>query len=312
MTVKELYLNKHINEEIFQVRSASYRVGDNANGYYLMRIGDKTGQIDAIWLNTSDINLKVGDYICIEGKVQNYQGRLQLKIASCYKVKAESINQEEFTLSAVNEEILKQKLSDYIENIRIKVLHKFIKRLLLNELYEEFSRAPAATFNHHAYMGGLLEHSIAVTDICSSFIQLYPNVNKDILIAGALLHDIGKIYEFEFGESIAYSSKGNLLGHIYMGAQKIQDELKKEGHFPEYLTNHLTHIILSHHGLLERGSPVQPCTIEAILVHYADTADADAKAFLVSEGEGAGGHWLLSRTLNRMIYVEPPPKFEMR
>lgn len=312
MKIKELFLNKHVFETVYQVRNASFREGENGVGYYLMRLGDKTGQIDAIWLNTPKINLKVGDFLSIDGKVQNYQGRLQLKISSCYKVSPEQVDQEEYTLLALNESELKNKLHEYVESIRIKPLHKLIKRLIIEELYEEFCRAPAATFNHHAYIGGLLEHSICVTSICEGFLPLYSSLNPDILIAGALVHDIGKVYEFEFGESIAYSTKGNLLGHIYMGAHKFQKECLKEKNFPEYITNSITHIILSHHGTLERGSPVEPKTLEAILVNKADTTDAEANSFITSEDKNAGDNWLISRSLNRMIYIESAPKFELR
>lgn len=312
MDIKELFLNKHVTETIYQIRNASFREGENGFGYYLMRLGDKTGQIDAIWLNTIENNFKVGDFICVDGKVQNHKGRLQLKIASCYKITPDMVNQEDYTYLAINEPELKTKLCYFIELIRIKPLYKLIKRLLLTDLYEEFSRAPAATFNHHSYMGGLLEHTIGVANICASYIPLYKGVNSDILIAGALIHDIGKIYEFEFGESIAYSTKGNLLGHVYMGAQKFQAECIKENNFPEHINNLITHIILSHHGILERGSPVEPKTLEAILVHKADTTDADANAFILSEGESAGSNWLISRSLDRMIYIEPTPKFELR
>ena len=312
MNIKDLSVNKHINEVVYQVRSASFREPDNANSYYLMRLGDKTGQIDAIWLNTSDINLKVGHFICITGKVQNYQGRIQLKISSAYKVDPDKVNIDDYSPSVLDERTLKYKLNEYIESIRIKPLYSLMKRLLIEELYEDFCKAPAATFNHHSYIGGLLEHSISVADICSAFVPLYKGVNRDILIAGALIHDIGKIYELEYGESISYSTKGNLLGHIYMGSNKFQEECSKEKEFPEYLANHIIHIILSHHGILERGSPVEPRTLEAILVHKADTTDADANAFIMSEGESAGDSWLVSRNLNRILYIESPPNFELR
>lgn len=312
MNIKSLHVNKQITEATYQVRSASFREADNANGYYLMRLGDKTGQIDAIWLNISDISLKVGDFICVDGRVQNYQGRLQLKISSGYKVNSETLDVSDYSLFAVNEVLLKEQLTDYIDSIKIKPLYTLLKNLLLDELFDDFKRAPAATFNHHAYMGGLLEHSINVTRICEAFIPVYKNLNRDILIAGALVHDIGKIFELEFADTICYSTKGNLLGHIYMGANKFQEHCSKINNFPEYISNHIIHIILSHHGVLERGSPVDPRTLEAILVHKADTTDADANAFIMSETESAGDNWLISRTLNRIIYLEPPPKFELR
>ncbi|MEW5819144.1 MAG: HD domain-containing protein [Cyanobacteriota bacterium] len=312
MNIKSLSVNKYVNQAIYQVRSASFRESENANGYYLMRLGDRTGQIDAIWLNTQDINMKIGDFISVDGKVQNYQGRMQLKISSAHKVDPDLVDINEYSLSAVDEKKLRDKLINYIESIKIKPLYVIVKRLLLVDLYEDFSKAPAATYNHHAYMGGLFEHSLSVADICACFAEIYPAANRDLLIAGALLHDIGKINELEFNESISYSTKGNLLGHIFMGANRFIEECNKEKDFPEYLANHIAHIILSHHGILERGAPVDPRTIEAILVHKADTTDADANAFIVSQDESAGDKWLVSRALNRIIYLESPPEFELR
>lgn len=312
MKVKDLTINQQISDCTYQIRNASYREGEGNKGYYLMRLGDRTGQIDAIWLNTPNKSLKVGDFLSVSGKIQNYQGRMQLKINLSKKLDPETIDQSLFNITAVDEKDLTVKLAEYIELIEIKPLYNLIKRLLLEDLYPDFIKAPAASFNHHSYMGGLLEHSINVTNICSSYLQIYPGINKDILLAGALIHDIGKIYEFEYDESISYSTKGNLLGHIFIGAQKFYEESKKEKDFPEHILNHITHIILSHHGLIERGSPVEPRTLEAILVHKADTTDADANAFLISKNESAGDSWLVSRTLNRLIYVESEPTFELR
>jgi 3'-5' exoribonuclease len=312
MNIRELAINSRINDVIYQVRNASFREGDGAKGYYLMRLGDRTGQIDAIWLNASDVDLKVGDFVKVEAKVQKYQGRLQLKINTCHKIDPETIDHQNYNLSAVNKKELLDKLHHYVESIEIKPLYDVIKHIIFEELYDDFCNAPAATFNHHSYIGGLLEHSISVTEICNACIPLYKGVNKDILIAGALIHDIGKVYEFEFGESISYTTKGNLFGHIFMGANKFQQECDRLTGFPEFISNHLIHIILSHHGLMERGSPVEPRTLEAILVHKADTADADANAFKLSEIESAGGNWLISRTLNRIIYLETESDFEMR
>lgn len=312
MYVKDLQVNTNISEQIYQVRSASFRVTDGANGYYLMRVGDKTGLIDAIWLNTKDKSIRAGDFLKINGKVQNYQGRQQLKMSVAVIVDSKEVNMSDYSLLAIDQNQLILKLEQHIESIKIKSLHKLIKRLLLTDLFDDFCKAPAATYNHHSYKGGLLEHSVSVADICKSCVPLYKHINQDILIAGALIHDIGKIFELEFGESISYSSKGNLLGHIFMGANKFLEECKKETNFPEYLSDHLTHILLSHHGILERGSPVEPKTLEAIVVHKADTADADANSFELSRTESAGDNWLISRTLNRIICLESPPEFELR
>lgn len=312
MYVKDLQVNTNILEQTFQVRSASFRITDGVNGYYLMRVGDKTGLIDAIWLNTKDRAIRTGDFLKINGKVQNYQGRQQLKISLAILVDPEEVNMSDYSLLSIDQNQLILNLEQHVESIKIKPLYNLVKRILLCDLFDDFCKAPAATYNHHSYMGGLLEHSVSVADICKACVPLYKNTNHDILIAGALIHDIGKIYELEFGESISYSSKGNLLGHIFIGANKFQEECKKETNFPDYLADHITHILLSHHGILERGSPVEPKTLEAILVHKADTADADANSFGMSRTESAGDNWLISRTLNRIICLESPPEFELR
>ncbi|MDO5388291.1 MAG: HD domain-containing protein, partial [Clostridia bacterium] len=200
---------------------------------------------------------------------------------------------------------LYEQLTAYISSVE----NKYIKELLTNifiknkNIADSFKKHTAAKAMHHNYMGGLIEHTISVTDICNFFASHYENVNRDILIASALLHDIAKLKELSDFPNIDYTDDGELLGHIVMGSEFIGSEADKIEGFPHQLRSLIQHNILAHHGEYEYGSPKLPRTLEAFLLHCADDTDAKEKMFETAIAESTNtGHWAgYNRILARNI-----------
>jgi 3'-5' exoribonuclease len=193
-----------------------------------------------------------------------------------------------------------------IASIDDESLKSFLKELFSSsEIAKKVKTAPAGKVLHHEYIGGLLEHTLSVAEICDFLSTHYREANRDMLIAGALLHDIGKIYELSYDRAIDYTDEGKLIGHIVIGAElitKLEEKKKLLGKEKEML---LKHIILSHHGELEYGSPKRPKTLEALIVHFVENLDSKVDAFLsVLEKSDGDETWSdYQRMFNRFLYV---------
>lgn len=194
--------------------------------------------------------------------------------------------------------------SDFIpalEKIRMKELYEFLKKEMVHikqeplkqllsaffddkTFVERYMHSPSAMTRHHNYVGGNLEHVVGVVQLCNTICEVYPGINKDLLITGAILHDVGKLKEYSYAASIDKTGEGNFIGHIVLGDRWIRekiDEIKKSGkEFSIELENQISHLILSHHGKYEWGSPRMPKTIEACVLHYADLMDSQVKNYI--------------------------------
>jgi 3'-5' exoribonuclease len=167
------------------------------------------------------------------------------------------------------------------------------------EFMERFSTAPAAKQFHHAYLGGLLEHTVTVADLCEHIAQQYGRINRDLLITAALLHDIGKVEELSYDRTIDYSDAGRFLGHVILGVTFVTEQVRRLGGFPEHKLQLLLHCIVSHHGELEWGSPKRPKTLEALIIHHVDNLDAKVKGFLEIVEGSRDANWTDVRNLFR-------------
>jgi 3'-5' exoribonuclease len=172
------------------------------------------------------------------------------------------------------------------------------------ETAEAFQTAPAAKGFHHSYIGGLLEHTLSVTRLIDHAARHYGDVDRDLLITGGILHDIGKIDEFSYRKMIDYTDEGRLIGHIVMGLEMVDKKIDEIEDFPEGLALELRHILLSHHGVLEYGSPKRPKTVEALIVNYMDDLDAKVNAFreYIADSDDDSNWTPFHRLLERFIY----------
>ena len=199
-----------------------------------------------------------------------------------------------------NIELYEEYLQKYIAAIADVELRRLVSTILTDDIYKKFVKNPAASKYHHAYIGGLLEHSVDVARLAMAIAGETEGCNKDIVIAGALLHDVGKIYEISAAVGFPYTETGNLLGHLALGAFVVDRAIRGIPDFPERQAADLLHIMLSHHGSMEKGSPVPCVTRESFIVHYADELNATLNQFQGNE-ENNGIEWQYNRMLGRQI-----------
>jgi len=278
------------NKQVFQKK--------NGEPYLRLTLGDKTGEIQALmWDNLPSIeDIKADDLLKLKGRVNNYQGKLQITIQKLEKTDFNEIDPSEFLPVGTQDPNL---LLFYLEKITGSIKNKNLLDLLNSflkdeEFLKDFTKFPAGKTLHHPFLGGLLEHTVSVIKICESLSFLYDFLDNDILITSAFLHDIGKIKELKFSRSINYSDEGKLLGHITLGIEMVDEKLRCLPDFPQELSNHLKHIILSHHGEYEYGSPKRPMTLEALILHYADNIDAKVNGFRIwmeSKPDSSDPNW---------------------
>lgn len=271
--------------DIYLCKQKTSAVTKNGKAYESLILQDKTGTIDAkIWdPNSQGIDeFEPLDYVDIVGDVTSFNGALQISVKRARKVREGEYNPADYLpvsrydIGQMFQELLK--LVDSISNPYLKELLKefFVKDEVFAEAFKKHSAAKSV---HHGFIGGLLEHSLSVARMCDFYAKNYPVLNRDLLIAGALLHDIGKTKELSVFPINDYTDEGNLLGHIMIGTEMVSQKIRGIEGFPEVMGNQLKHCIISHHGELEFGSPKKPALIEAVALSFADNLDAKMQTF---------------------------------
>jgi len=310
--IKNIQANTLV-QDLFLIVSANLAQAKNGP-YWQLTLQDKTGQIEArIWSPASQnySNLTPGQIVLIKATAQSYNQQVQLNIDSLQPISPEQIDLLEFvpSTSTPPEQLYQEIINLIDQEISFSVWQKIFKSVYTNpEIKEKLLSALGAKKIHHAYVGGLLEHTLAVCRICLSLSKLYPQVDKEILLLAASVHDLGKIYEISMDFGHEYTDPGKLLGHIFLGLEKLQPFLQPYEQDPKTkdLILHLKHIILSHHGELDFGSPKQPQTIEAMLLHFADNIDAKVNSMQASidNVSNPNNNWTeYNRALQRYVYV---------
>lgn len=270
-----------------------------ANKQYLfLELGDKSLTLGAnIWENFELFYKSVipGDVVKVLGNMDEFQGTPQIKIVSIIKAKpASGVLPEDFLPRSKRDfNEMEKEFFSRIEKISDSYLKQLMKQIFNEENFKKYSKVPAGKAWHHAYIHGLLEHTLEIIKICDLMSNIHPEINKDLLICGAMMHDFGKIEELSFNASFDYTDKGKLLGHIVISAMYVNEESKKISGFPDDLKNCLLHIILSHQGKLEYASPVVPKTLEAITLYQADELSAKVNAYksALSIGTSSENKW---------------------
>jgi 3'-5' exoribonuclease len=254
--------------------------------YLALTLGDRTGQIEAkMWDNVEEVleAFEQEDFLKVKGLINKYKQRFQLTIHKLRKLGESEIDFADYLPKTTKDiDQLWQTLASYVltfENAHLKAL---VQAFMADpEIAAAYRNAPAAKTLHHAYIGGLLDHVVSLFRSCDLVCQNYPQINRDLLLTGAFLHDIGKIHELTYNRSFSYTTKGQLLGHMVIELEMLQGKLALVPGFPEELKILVEHLIISHHGQYEFGSPKLPMFPEALMLHYLDDLDSKMEAMRV-------------------------------
>jgi 3'-5' exoribonuclease len=305
-------------DEIYLVADKQMRTNRNGNPYLQLELRDRTGSISARLWNASEALFRqfdTGDLLRVRGRVQLYQGSLQLILSHIAPAEDEKCDLSQFVPHS------EQDISKLLERLRVLLnfknhhLQALAECFLMDERFVEgFCRAPAGLKNHHAYIGGLLEHVVQMLEVAERICPLYPELDRDLLFAGIFLHDIGKTRELRYQKTFSYSDEGQLVGHITLGIEMLDEKLAQVPDltgeaFPRELSLRLKHMILSHHGAYEYGSPRLPMTPEAIALHLLDNLDAKIHCFArdIREDRNQGSAWTpFNQALNRRLFKGLP------
>lgn len=276
--ISELQPNQTLNAT-FLVQHKDIRQKKSGEPYLSLILGDRTGEIDAkMWDNVAEVmnSFERDDFLRVRGMLQVFQNRLQLTIHKLQKQAEDSVDLADFF--PASKRVPDVMMSELLALVR-EMRNEHLRRLLLAvfedaDVARRFKMAPAAKSIHHAYLGGLLEHVLSLCTLARMAAAHYPHVDLDLVLAGAVLHDIGKIYELSYDRSFTYSAVGQLLGHIVIGVRMVEEKARLIPGFPPKLLVLLEHMIVSHHGELEFGSPKTPLFPEALLLHHLDNLDS--------------------------------------
>ncbi|MGQ9808722.1 MAG: 3'-5' exoribonuclease YhaM family protein [Armatimonadota bacterium] len=314
--VGELRENAHV-EGVFLVSDVEVKTARDGSAYVRMKLQDRTGAVEAIRWRASDFEqqaARTSDYLRITGRVDTYQGRLQVTLDHLAPV-TEGVDPRDFLPVAPRPvEEMGRELGSHIRRVRNARVRQLLEMATGDtEVGRMFREAPAAVRVHHAYLGGLLEHTLSVVKMAEAVASHYGDLNRDLLIAGAVLHDIGKTREYVWSRHIAHSDAGLLMGHIPQGVLIANELMDAIPGFEEDWRMLLTHIIVSHHGSLEYGSPRVPMFPEAVAIHYIE--DLDSKMHLmrremaISAARGEAGRWTAHvKWLDRALFLGVPPE----
>ncbi|ABF43294.1 metal dependent phosphohydrolase [Candidatus Koribacter versatilis Ellin345] len=287
--MKEFYIcncvqqeNKVITSQ-FVVVSKQIKAKKNGEPYLALTLGDRSGSVDAkMWDNVEEFlnAFEQDDFVKVKGLINKYNNRWQLTIHKIRKMGDSEVDFSDY-LPKTSKDIdqLWAKLGEFVETMQQPQLKQLLKLFMADEeISKAYRDAPAAKTLHHAYIGGLLDHVVSLFSSCDLIVRNYPMVNRDLLFTGVFLHDIGKIHELTYARSFGYSTAGQLLGHMIIELEMLQKKLALIPDFPPELKILIEHLIISHHGEYEFGSPKLPMFPEALMLHYMDDLDSKMEA----------------------------------
>jgi len=287
------YVNQLVHgdsvDEAFLVADKQLRANRQGNLYLNLELRDKTGTVGArLWNATENVArlFEPGDFLHVRGKTQVFQGALQIILSHFDVIDPSQIEPEDFLpQSSQSVDKLMARLREVLFGMSNPHLRALVECFLIDdEFVRKFTTAPAGIKNHHAYQGGLLEHVVNLLNVAARVTEFYPELDRDLLLSGIFLHDVGKIDELSYDRAFGYTDSGQLVGHLVMGVEIVGQKARRCTEllgepFPEELLLRLKHMIVSHHGSYEFGSPKLPMTLEAIALHYLDNLDAKLHTF---------------------------------
>lgn len=323
--IKELKDGETVNSS-FLVKKKLKGVTKEGKPYLTVYLGDKSGDIEGkIWDRAADYEtlFEARDVVQVSGQAVMHRDKIQIKIRDLYTLKKEQIEIGDYLpVSPYPTAEQWRKLCALLQTVKEPHLAALIELLIKDAaLIEAFQKAPAGKQIHHSYCGGLLDHTLSMAKLADFISGHYPFLNRDLLLVGVFVHDLGKVEELDFRSAFEYSDEGKLVGHLLLGCRLLEKKIAQLPQFPRKLQTMLMHFILSHHGELEFGSPVLPQTLEAMALHQLDLLDSKlehVRTLVLENGNGDETWTEYSRVLSRSFYKEgasplqtvasPPPE----
>jgi 3'-5' exoribonuclease len=306
--VRDLQLKERV-QTVFLVTKKTRQVSRNGKPFLVLTLSDRTGDVDArIFDRAEEYESKFlqNDYLLVEGQVISFHGKPQVVVETLDRLEPEPIDAREFIAPPAIEDSKSPvaQIKEMVDRVQDPHVRALLQAFLEDRQVAEGLRyAPAAKGIHHAYRGGLADHILSVVKLAHRMADHYPMADRDLLVAGAMLHDIGKVTELSYEKNFDYTDEGKLIGHLVMTAQKIREKASRLPHFPPLLEHHITHLVLSHHGHLEFGSPKLPMTLEAFIVHIIDHLDSRVASWLELMAKDPNEKWAdATRLYDRQIW----------
>jgi 3'-5' exoribonuclease len=276
--INEIKENDYV-DSLFLVREKSLGITKSGNAYLKLILVDRSGEMEGrIWTSADLLSgaFEKDDFVQVKGKGVSFQDHLQLNITHIERAEEEGITLSDFfPMTEKDIDAMFLALREAGQQIKDPYLDQLLQRFWEDDTFiEKFKTAPASTRLHHTCIGGLLEHTLSVTQLVMKNAPHYSGLNLDLLITASILHDLGKVDELSYHRSFDYSDEGRLLGHIILGMERLEDKIRQLPDFPRDLALQLKHLLISHHGQHEWGSPRKPMTLEAIMLHFLDNLDA--------------------------------------
>ncbi|MGH7774419.1 MAG: 3'-5' exoribonuclease YhaM family protein [Candidatus Binatia bacterium] len=265
-------------DSFFLVAAKNHGVTKGGNGYLTLKLVDRSGEIEGrVWERAEDLGrgFEKNDFVRVRGQATLYQGKVQIRVQDIARVDEATVAPEDFLAKSLcDPEAMADELIMILRAMKNPHLRALAESFFADQAFMDlFKRAPAGKTIHHPYLSGLLEHTRSLLKLILKVVENYRGIDVDLLLMGGFLHDIGKVYEFSFDRAVEYTDRGQLLGHLVMEIEIVNEKIKTIPDFPEELAMLVKHMIISHHGSLEFGSPKLPQTLEAVMLHYLDDLD---------------------------------------
>ena len=301
-------------EQPFLVCEKQLRTQRDGAFYIDLELMDRTGTVSGKFWNASrQLFESFGgdDFVVVKARAETYRQKLQLVVTDLRRLDEARVDLTEFLPQTAQDiATLTARLREVAGSIKNPHLRALLAAFLDDkDFLGRFQRAPAGLSIHHACLGGLLEHTVGVVELALVAAGRYPNLDRGLLVAGAILHDVGKVESFDYARGFRYTDVGGLLGHLPLGASMVEQRAAQVGGFPRPLLDQLLHLIFSHHGHYEFGSPILPATAEAIALHYIDNLDAKLAAFeiaLLADWDEQGNWTDWNRVFDRRLFKRRP------
>ena len=305
-------------DSLFLVATKTHGVTKTGNSYLTLKLLDKSGEIEArVWERADDLgrSFAKNDFVSVRGQATLYQGKMQLRVQDLMRVDESKVAPDDFLPKSVFDPLtMLQDLQTILRGMKDSYLLALAEAFFADdELMRLLGQAPGAKTIHHPYLSGLLEHTLSLMKLITKVADNYRGINVDLLLMGGFLHDIGKVYEFTFDRAFDYSDAGQLLGHLVMEVEMVTKKIESIPEFPAELALLLKHLLVSHHGAYEFGSPKLPQTVEAVILHSLDDLDGKIQAIQNMPEKEPGAKWTaFHRAYGRSFYRGSGERTELK